>query len=76
MKDWFTCLHKCVVTLNMNTSKAKGIFPFGRFLCFTGRSGEVGMGKAWVFFFSISPQIVLSLPDAFGIGSGLQLQGL
>lgn len=42
MKGWLTCLHECVFTLDMNMSKAKGIFTLGRYLCFSGESGEGG----------------------------------
>lgn len=45
MTDWLPCLHERAHTLNVSMSEPKGVSLLDRFFCFSGESGEEGLGK-------------------------------
>lgn len=61
MKGCLTCLHECMLTINVNMSGAKGMSPLDRLPCFSGGSEEERVSKeAGVLSFPL--QLFPSLP--------------
>lgn len=60
MKGWLRCLHKPMLTLNVNMSGAKGVSPLDRFLCFSGGSGDGVRENVGILSSPPPPQIFLS----------------
>lgn len=74
MKGWLTCFHNYVLTLNINRSRAKEMFPLGRFLFFWWIWGRQSGEVAGI----LSSHHLISSPllESVVIVSGLQLKGL